>query len=142
MLDEIIGHKRRELAERQANTSLESLLARATVTERSLSSALRRRKPGFILEIKSASPSSGTIRLDPNLDPVIESYARHADAVSVLTDQRFFGGSLERLAKLRNRVAQPLLCKDFFLDPFQVVEARVHGADAILLILAVIDDDT
>lgn len=142
MLDTIIEHKRRDVAARRALTSLESLRARATPTHRSLSAALRRSRPGFILEIKSASPSAGTIRRDSCLDPVIESYGRHADAVSVLTDERFFGGSLARLADIRRRLSQPILCKDFILDPFQVVEARLHGADAILLILAAINDDT
>lgn len=142
MLDAILNHKREELAARKAATPLEVLLSRATRSDRSLSAALRRGRPGFILEIKSASPSEGMIRSDPSLEQVIESYGRHADAVSVLTDQRFFSGSLARLVEVRKRLAQPLLCKDFILDPFQVVEARVHGADAILLILAAIDDDT
>ena len=73
---------------------------------------------------------------------MLASYAAHADAVSVLTDERFFGGSLQRLAEVRKRLEQPLLCKDFILEPYQVAEARAHGADAILLILAAVDDAT
>jgi indole-3-glycerol phosphate synthase/phosphoribosylanthranilate isomerase len=82
------------------------------------------------------------IRAGTDLNPILSSYARHADAVSVLTDERFFGGSLARLDEVRGRLPQPLLCKDFILEPFQVAEARLHGADAILLILAAVDDAT
>jgi len=141
-LDAILAHKREEVAGRKAATSLETLLARAVPSDRSFISALRSRGPGFILEIKFASPSAGVIRAGHDLDPVLASYGRHADAISVLTDGRFFGGSLQRLREVRERVSQPLLCKDFILEPYQVVEARVHGADAILLILAAIDDAT
>jgi indole-3-glycerol phosphate synthase/phosphoribosylanthranilate isomerase len=140
VLDEILAHKRTEVAARRTATSLESLRARAVATSRSLAQAVRAGRPGFILEIKFASPSAGVIRAGSDLTPVVASYGRHADAVSVLTDQRFFGGSLDRLAQVRERLEQPLLAKDFILEPYQVVEARVHGADAILLILAAIDD--
>jgi indole-3-glycerol phosphate synthase/phosphoribosylanthranilate isomerase len=139
-LDEILAHKRSEVATRKAATSLESIRARAVPTSRSLAQALRAGRPGFLLEIKFASPSAGIIRAGTDLTPVVASYGRHADAVSVLTDQRFFGGSLDRLAQVRERLEQPLLAKDFILEPYQVVEARVHGADAVLLILAAIDD--
>ncbi|HSE53747.1 MAG TPA: bifunctional indole-3-glycerol-phosphate synthase TrpC/phosphoribosylanthranilate isomerase TrpF [Gemmatimonadales bacterium] len=142
VLDQILAHKRDEVAARKAATSLESLRARAVPTTRSLTRALRAGRPGFILEIKFASPSAGIIRSGAELTPVVASYGRHADAVSVLTDQRFFGGSLERLTQVRQLLHQPLLAKDFILEPYQVVEARAHGADAILLILAAIDDQT
>jgi indole-3-glycerol phosphate synthase/phosphoribosylanthranilate isomerase len=142
VLETILAEKRAELARRKRERSLESLLGCATPTSRSLTTALSRVRPGFLLEIKFASPSAGTIRADPDLEPVLASYGRHADAVSVLTDHRFFGGSLERLAQVRARLNQPLLCKDFVLDPYQVAEARAFGADAILLILAAIDDAT
>ena len=141
-LDAILAHKREEVSARKAATSLEALLARAVPSERSFTAALRAGHPGFILEIKFASPSAGIIRPGADLEPVLRSYGRHADAVSVLTDGKFFGGSLQRLQQVRERLSQPLLCKDFILEPYQVVEARVHGADAILLILAAIDDAT
>ncbi len=141
-LDAILAHKRVEVAARKQGTSLDALLSRASPSSRDFEAALRSRRPGFILEIKFASPSGGVIRAGTDLAPVLSSYGRHADAVSVLTDERFFGGSLARLAEIRKRLAQPLLCKDFILEPFQVAEARVHGADAILLILAAVDDAT
>jgi len=139
-LDAILAHKRAELASRKAALSHEALLSRCVPTRRSLAAALRAGRPGFLLEIKFASPSAGVIRPGGDLAPILESYGRHADAVSVLTDERFFGGSLERLAAVRGQLEQPLLCKDFILEPYQVAEARAHGADAILLILAAVDD--
>jgi indole-3-glycerol phosphate synthase/phosphoribosylanthranilate isomerase len=141
-LEEILAHKRREVAARKAALSYESVLARCTPSQRSLPAALERGKPGFLLEIKFASPSSGVLRASSDLEPVLSTYGRHADAVSVLTDTRFFGGSLERLAEVRARLEQPLLCKDFILEPYQVAEARAHGADAILLMLSALDDTT
>lgn len=140
MLDAILAVKRREVGARKQEASLESLVARCEPTNRSLSSALTRARPGFLLEIKFASPSAGPIRSGSDLDAVLASYRRHADAISVLTDHTFFGGSFEILDRVRRQVDRPLLCKDFILEPYQVVEARLHGADAILLILAAIDD--
>ena len=140
MLDQILAHKRAEVARRKEDLAFESVLARCHPSRRKLSAALQRGSPGFLLEIKFTSPSAGTIRPGGDLEPVLRSYGRHADAVSVVTDQAFFGGSLARLAQVRSRLDQPLLCKDFILDPYQVAEARAHGADAVLLILAAIDD--
>lgn len=140
-LDQILAHKRAEIAARKRAATLESVLGQCTPSSRSLAAALRRGRPGFILEIKFASPSAGTIRPGNDLAPVLASYGRHADAVSVLTDQKHFDGSLARLREVRQHLSQPLLCKDFILEPFQVAEARAHGADAILLILAAITDD-
>ena len=141
-LDAILAAKRAELAHRKTAVSLEAVLARCEPSRRDFEAALRAGRPGFVLEIKFASPSAGVIRAGGDLGPVLASYGRHADAVSVLTDERFFGGSLARLAEARERLKQPLLCKDFILDPFQVAEARLYGADAILLILAAVDDAT
>lgn len=138
-LEAILAHKRAEVAARKSAATLEAMLVQAAPTTRRLTESLRAH-PGFILEVKFASPSGGVIRPGADLDPVLESYGRHADAISVLTDERFFGGSLARLAEVRQRVTQPILCKDFILEPFQIAEARLHGADAVLLILAAIDD--
>jgi indole-3-glycerol phosphate synthase/phosphoribosylanthranilate isomerase len=142
MLDAILSYKRTEVARRKADVSLDSHLAACGTSNRDFTAALRRGRPGFILEVKSASPSAGAIRDDPDLSAVIDAYGRHADAISVLTDQRFFGGSLDRMRTVRDAVRQPVLAKDFILEPYQVAEARRYGADAILLILAAIDDAT
>lgn len=96
----------------------------------------------MIAELKRRSPSAGAIRED--LDPV--GAARQletagAAALSVLTEPDFFGGSLEFLVEVRDAVDLPLLRKDFVLDPLQIVEARAHGADAVLLLAVALDDD-
>ncbi len=92
-------------------------------------------------EVKRRSPGAGPIR--PELDPTdlaVDYEAGGAGAVSVLTDTEYFGGSLEDLAHVRERVGLPVLRKDFIIDPVQVWEARAHGADAILLIVRILDD--
>lgn len=139
-LDAILAHKRLEVAAREQATPLASFQDRLSASDRSLEKALRRPATGFILECKRASPSQGEIRGDLDLDTVAAAYSPHADGISVLTDERFFGGSFEDLRGLRQRVHQPVLCKDFIIGPYQVYEARRHGADAVLLMLSVLSD--
>ena len=139
-LDEILAHKRIEVATREQAHPLASFQAALSPSDRSLERALRRPRTGFILECKHASPSQGEIRGDLDLDTVAASYSPHADGISVLTDERFFGGSFEHLRGVRQRTHQPVLCKDFVLGPYQVYEARLHGADAVLLMLSVLSD--
>ena len=94
-----------------------------------------------IAEIKRASPSEGPIAPTADAAEVARRYeAGGAAAISVLTSAKDFAGSLLDLARVRQVTELPLLCKDFFVDPYQVVEARAHGADAILVILALVED--
>jgi len=94
----------------------------------------------IIAEIKKASPSAGLIRQDFDPVAIAMTYARHgAAAISVLTDHKFFQGELAFLEQVRQHVKVPLLRKDFVVDPYQLYEARVHGADAALLIAAALD---
>ncbi len=145
-LARIIAATREELAVRQARTPLDKLRARAAdaPAPRDFAAALRPAPNGparLIGEIKRASPSKGL--LAERFDPVAlaRAYAAGgAAAISVLTEPRCFRGSLEHLAVVRPAVSLPLLRKDFLLDPYQVYEARAAGADAALLILAMLDD--
>jgi len=111
--------------------------------KRSLSAALRR--PGranIIAEIKHRSPSKGIIREEFHPPSLAESYARSgASALSVLCEEDFFGGSLEHLQAIRQCVELPLLRKDFIFDDYQVYESLVAGADALLLIVAILEDE-
>ena len=141
-LDRIVARTRERLEERRRVRSLAELFEGLAPSERSFARALRGNAPAFILEVKPRSPSRGALRPVGDLDEVIESYARHASVISVLTEPEFFGGSHDLLRRVRAAVRQPVLAKDFILDPYQVAEARYHGADAVLLMLSVLDDAT
>lgn len=141
-LERIIARTRVRLEERQRQRPLHELFEGLAPSERAFAHALRGHAPALILEVKPRSPSRGALRAVGDLAPVIASYARHASAVSVLTEPEFFGGSHDTLRRVRAAVTQPVLAKDFILDPYQVAEARYHGADAVLLMLSVLDDAT
>lgn len=143
VLDTILAHKVEEIAARKARASAATVMAaaRAAPPPRDMRAAVRRDTVALIAEIKRASPSRGVLSAD--FDPVAlaTTYAAHgATAISVLTDERFFGGDLTHLTAVRAAVSVPVLRKDFVLDPYQVYEARAAGADAVLLIVAALDD--
>jgi indole-3-glycerol phosphate synthase/phosphoribosylanthranilate isomerase len=102
---------------------------------------LARKGARFILEIKRASPSEGAIRQDVDPAALARGYAGVADALSVLCDRAYFGGSLDDLAATRGEFDGPILAKDFFIDARQVAEARIAGADAVLVMLSLLDDE-
>ncbi|MCH4294023.1 bifunctional indole-3-glycerol-phosphate synthase TrpC/phosphoribosylanthranilate isomerase TrpF [Shewanella sp. 3B26] len=111
------------------------------ISDRSLYQELAAPEAGFILECKKASPSKGLIRADFDPVAIASVYSRYAAAVSVLTDEQFFQGDMDYIPKVRAAISQPVLCKDFFIAPYQVKLAAHQGADAILLMLSVLDDD-
>ena len=108
---------------------------------RSFRAALEQPGRRFILEVKSASPSLGLIRSDVDLEAVARAYSRHADAVSVLTEPTAFGGSFERLRDMRALTTLPILAKDVTVDERQILAARTAGADAVLLMLSVLEPE-
>jgi len=144
ILAEIVRHKRQEVAALKTATPGAALQARCATLpatrdfERALAPAAGRAR--LIAEVKKASPSRGVLKAD--LDPVslASTYARHGvDAISVLTDAKYFSGSLDDLVAVRAAVDVPLLRKDFTLDEYQLWEARAAGADAVLLIVAIVE---
>ncbi len=145
VLDEIIAHKRSELSRRRARRSVGELEAdcRGLPPARDFEAALRPhrgRRVSLIAEVKRASPSHGV--LDADLDPVSQAraYARAgATAISVLTDEKYFRGSLDDLVAVRAAVEVPVLRKEFILEEYQLWESRAAGADAVLLIVAALD---
>jgi indole-3-glycerol phosphate synthase len=143
VLAQIVAHKREELAAAKAALPLEALrtLPSRRGAPRGFRKALQGPGLALIAELKKASPSGGVLRAD--FDPVAIARVyeeNHAAALSVLTDSRFFHGSLEHLAQVREAVALPLLRKDFILDEYQVLESARAGADAVLLIAACLED--
>ena len=145
ILEKIVWHKEAEVARLREKTPLASLQRQAMTAAPPLdfAAALRQGKttPAVIAEVKKASPSKGVIRAD--FDPVAIATAYEkggATCLSVLTDAEFFQGSFDYLAQIRQTVKLPLLCKEFIIYPYQIYQARIHGADAILLITAILSD--
>jgi indole-3-glycerol phosphate synthase len=143
ILDEIVASKRREL-EAARRLTPEDELERSLVAAppvRDFRAALDR--PGtiqVIAEVKKASPSAGVIRADFDPLAIARTYEQHGAAcISVLTDEPYFQGRLEYLTRIRQHVERPLLRKDFILERYQLLEARLAGADAVLLIAEVLD---
>jgi indole-3-glycerol phosphate synthase len=146
ILDEILDHKRHvEVPERMRTIPLAQMRARAeqrSLPPRDFSTALRKPNVALIAEVKRASPSRG-IFVPDNWDPaaIARTYVDNgAAAVSVLTDENYFKGHLDYLQLVRDAVAAPALRKDFIVHDYQMYEAHAAGADAILLIVAALDD--
>ena len=144
ILDDIVANKHKEIVASKRRITLAELKRRAKSQSPPLdfSSALSSGGLKLIAEVKKASPSKGVIRKDFDAVQIARIYAENgASAISVLTDEKFFQGKLEYLSAIRQAVNTPILRKDFILDPYQVFESRAYGADAILLIVAILTPD-
>ena len=145
ILDTIIAHKQKELQieeEQVPLTKLKSKLANLPPTKDFRAAIAQSGNINLIAEVKKKSPSKGIIREDFDPIQIAETYAKNgAAAISVLTDVRFFDGRLDYLSSIRQVVDVPLLRKDFTIDPYHIYQARVAGADAILLIVAALTKD-
>jgi len=145
ILEKIVWEKDREVAAARERVSLQQLKQQVAdlPATRDFLAALKAacRKPAVIAEVKKASPSKGVIREDFDAEAIARGYAAGgASCLSVLTDKTFFQGGFEVLVQVRQVVDLPLLCKDFILTPYQLYQARAAGADAALLIAAILDD--
>lgn len=146
ILNKILARKAQEIAERKAQVSqaeLEKRLSAASPVRgfvKALQAKMAQQQPAVIAEIKKASPSKGVIRENFNPAEIARQYQQGGAAcLSVLTDVDFFQGADEYLIAARAACALPVIRKDFIIDPYQVIEARVMGADCILLIVAALD---
>ena len=141
ILKKIIADKQRELTARKSLIPLKQL-ERSVLFERpknSLKARLSNSVSGIIAEHKRRSPSRAVINQSLNVQEVAEGYEKAgACGISVLTDQKYFGGSIEDLLSARASCNLPLLRKEFIIDPYQITEAKAYGADVILLIAAVL----
>ena len=145
ILEKIVWEKDREVATARDRVPLDQLKRQVAElpAPRDFVAALRSacRKPAVIAEVKKASPSKGVIREDFDPVAIAQGYAAGgASCLSVLTDRQFFQGGFEVLVQVRQVVDLPLLCKDFILSPYQLYQARAAGADAALLIAAILTD--
>lgn len=145
ILEKIVWHKETEVEQMRSRLPLAQLQRQvlAAPPPKDFLAALKQGKtqPALIAEVKKASPSKGVIREDFDPVAIAKSYAQGgASCLSVLTDEKFFQGSFDYLAQIRQAVDLPLLCKDFLIYPYQMYQARVQGADAVLLIAAILSD--
>jgi indole-3-glycerol phosphate synthase len=143
ILEKIVWHKEQEVAQMYATAPIESIKAKLTSPPLDFYCSLQnsRIKPALIAEVKKASPSKGVFREDFDAVAIATAYERGgASCLSVLTDSKFFQGSFENLQLVRQAVDLPLLCKEFIIDPYQIYLGRSHGADAVLLIAAILTD--
>jgi indole-3-glycerol phosphate synthase len=145
ILEKIVWHKEQEVAQMYATEPIESIKAKLTTISpprdfyRKLQNS--QLKPALIAEVKKASPSKGVFREDFDPVAIAQAYERGgASCLSVLTDREFFQGGFENLQLVRQAVELPLLCKEFIIDPYQIYLGRSHGADAALLIAAILTD--
>ena len=144
ILDQIVSSTRKSLAESKSRIPLSELenVVRRQEPPRDFRQALKEQPISLIAEVKRASPSKGLLRPDIVASSLARIYSRNgAAAISVLTESKYFRGSFADLEAVRNEIDLPLLCKDFIIDRYQVYRARAHGADAVLLIVAILTQD-
>ncbi|MEK2482062.1 bifunctional indole-3-glycerol-phosphate synthase TrpC/phosphoribosylanthranilate isomerase TrpF [Providencia stuartii] len=141
VLQKIVDDKLIYLEERKQQQPLDSFIDKVLPSSRRFYEALSAKRPVFILECKKASPSKGLIREDFDPAVIANIYAPYASAISVLTDEKYFQGNMAYLTTVSRTVKQPVLCKDFIVDPYQIYLARYYQGDAILLMLSVVSDE-
>ncbi|HEY9713662.1 MAG TPA: indole-3-glycerol phosphate synthase TrpC [Chroococcales cyanobacterium] len=139
-LAEIVDNKRLEVAALKAALPEWASQTAPNGDGRFLRS-LQPEKINLICELKPRSPSLGHLKEASNLAETVAAYRKHADCLSVLTDNKYFGGSMALLKEMSRSLALPLLCKDFIVDRLQCLQARHHGADAVLLIVKILNDE-
>ncbi|WP_036768094.1 bifunctional indole-3-glycerol-phosphate synthase TrpC/phosphoribosylanthranilate isomerase TrpF [Photorhabdus australis] len=141
VLQKIVNDKAKYLIERKQQQPLKSFIDSIATSSRRFYQALSNEQTVFILECKKASPSKGLIRQDFDPIQIAKTYQPYAAAISVLTDEKYFQGSYDYLRLVSDAVPQPVLCKDFIIDPYQIYLARYYQADAVLLMLSILDDE-
>lgn len=142
ILKEIVTHKKTEIARQKEILSFSALLDESAAPRsfRSMRKALENSESGIIAEFKRRSPSKGWISQNATIETILPAYEKAgASAISVLTNEKYFGGSLRDLRCARQHTVLPILRKEFIIDSYQLLQARIVGADAVLLIAACLD---
>lgn len=140
ILEKIVADKYIEVSLLKQEKPLCNFQMDIVPNDRDFYASLASSKPAYILECKPKSPSKGTINPNFNLTKIVTAYSPFASAISVLTDNKYFGGEFKNLKIARELTDKPLLCKDFIIDEYQIHYARLHGASAVLLMLSVLSD--
>jgi len=141
MLNKIIENKRKEIEMSKKKLPLHRFKDSLKNSERDFKKALLKKKLGLIAEIKRKSPSQRNFNMQFDIKKIIAAYSKYADAISVLTDSKFFGGSLLDLMDASRLTRLPVLRKDFIIDEYQIYESRLYNADAVLLIASELSTD-
>ena len=141
MLKQIIENKRKEVEINKKNNPLSSFKNELVDSNRDFKKALSKNKLNLIAEFKRKSPSKNIINNNLKINEIIKIYNKHADAISILTDENFFNGKLEDMKTTSSMTKLPILRKDFIIDEYQIYEARFYGADALLLIASILSLD-
>ncbi|MFA9487840.1 MULTISPECIES: bifunctional indole-3-glycerol-phosphate synthase TrpC/phosphoribosylanthranilate isomerase TrpF [unclassified Mannheimia] len=145
ILQKIVQDKAIWVEEKQQDFPLSEFQHKIVKSDRDFYASLAKgthQEPAYILECKKASPSKGLIRAEFDLDSIASIYKNYASVISVLTDEQYFQGDFRYIDQVKQQTTQPILCKDFMISPYQVYLARFYNADAILLMLSVVDDET
>lgn len=141
ILDEIFAFKKEEVELKKKTFPLHRFEQDLNSNTRDFKAALRSKKPALIAEIKKASPSQGLFREKFNVKEIAEIYGKYCQAISVVTDERYFQGRNEFILRAKMAANVPILRKDFIVDEYQIFESRYYEADAILLIAALLDNE-
>jgi|SRR3989338_7481424 len=141
MIKEIVENKRKEVEANKKNIPLDSFKSKIRPSERGFKAAISKNKLNLIAEFKKSSPSKNIAKKEFDMKETIRVYNKYADAISVLTDKKYFNGSLEDLREASALTSLPLLRKDFIIDEYQIYESRHNNADAILLIVSILKDE-
>jgi len=140
LLTTIIHNKKKWIKQRQLRQPLAQFQSFVIPSNRNFEQSLKKNHPFFILECKKSSPTCGILNSKFNLNSILNEYKTYATAVSILTDEQYFHGKFEYLLEASQLVHQPILSKDFFIDPYQIFLARYYKADAILLMLSILNN--
>jgi len=140
ILEKIVKNKKIWIENHKKKIPLIKFKNKIKKTDRYFDQAIKNMRPAFILECKKSSPSLGIIKDDFDIIKIANTYKKYAAVISVLTDEKYFQGKFEFLSLVSSIVNQPVLCKDFFIDPYQIYLARYYQADAILLMLSILSD--
>ncbi len=141
MLNEMIKAQQQRVAEQRSVLPFSELLRKTIISDRDFYGALRKKGAAYLFECKQRSPSEGKLCEHYPVVKLAKLYEPFADVISVLTNEPYFAGSFQHLQQVREQVTVPVLCKDIIVSPYQVAQARLYGADAILLMLSVLTDE-